>query len=114
MKDHPYLVCRHTDAGHPHVHIVSMLIDADDNRINTNNIGRNQSTLTRLSIGKEFWFDPCEPETTSRNLPDKTRRRRKNKVRQRARNQKSHAERPAHDAPKLQVLHPPRVQCSGN
>jgi len=54
MKDHPYLVYRHTDAGHPHIHIVSTLIDANGDRINTNNIGRNQSTQARLAIEKEF------------------------------------------------------------
>ena len=59
MKDHPYLVYRHTDAGHPHVHIVSTLIDADGNRIDTNNIGRNQSTQARLSIEKEFGLIPA-------------------------------------------------------
>jgi len=59
MKDHPYLVYRHTDAGHPIVHIVSTLIDAGGNRINTNNIGRNQSTQARLAIEKEFGLIPA-------------------------------------------------------
>lgn len=54
MQDRPYLVYRHTDAGHPHVHIVSTLIDAKGERLNTNNIGRNQSSTTRKEIEKEF------------------------------------------------------------
>jgi hypothetical protein len=54
MQDRPYLVYRHTDAGHPHIHIVSTLIDAKGQRLNTNNIGRNQSTIARKEIEKEF------------------------------------------------------------
>ena len=54
MKDQPYLVYRHTDAGHPHVHIVSTLIRPDATRVKTNNIGRNQSSTIRKEIEKEF------------------------------------------------------------
>ncbi len=39
----PYLVYKHSDAGHPHIHIVSSTIKQDGSRINTHNIGRNQS-----------------------------------------------------------------------
>lgn len=50
----PYLVYRHDDAGHPHIHIVSSLITEEGKRIRTQNIGRNQSEKTRKEIEKEF------------------------------------------------------------
>lgn len=50
----PYLVYQHTDAGHPHIHIVTTNIKADGKRIDTYNIGRNQSEKARKEIEKEF------------------------------------------------------------
>jgi hypothetical protein len=46
----PYLVYKHEDAGHPHIHIVSTTIKSDGSRINTHNIGRNQSEKARKEI----------------------------------------------------------------
>lgn len=46
----PYLVYKHEDAGHPHIHIVSTTIKKDGSRINTHNIGRNQSEKARKAI----------------------------------------------------------------
>jgi hypothetical protein len=46
----PFLVYKHEDAGHPHIHIVSTTIKADGSRINTHNIGRNQSEKARKEI----------------------------------------------------------------
>ncbi len=46
----PFLVYKHQDAGHPHIHIVSTTIKADGSRINTHNIGRNQSEKARKEI----------------------------------------------------------------
>ncbi len=48
--DQPYLVYKHEDAGHPHIHIVSTAIKADGKRINTHNIGKNQSEKARKEI----------------------------------------------------------------
>ncbi|MEP7374637.1 MAG: relaxase/mobilization nuclease domain-containing protein [Chitinophagaceae bacterium] len=48
--DHPFLVYQHQDAGHPHIHIVSTTIKKDGSRINTHNIGRNQSEKARKKI----------------------------------------------------------------
>ncbi len=50
----PYLVYVHFDAGHPHIHIVTTNIQADGKRIDTYNIGRNQSEKARKEIEKEF------------------------------------------------------------
>jgi hypothetical protein len=46
----PYLVYKHEDAGHPHIHIVSTTIKSDGSRIKTHNIGRNQSEKARKEI----------------------------------------------------------------
>ena len=50
----PYLVYRHNDAGHPHIHILTTNIEADGKRIDMNNIGRNQSEKARKLIDEEF------------------------------------------------------------
>ncbi|MCK9412632.1 MAG: relaxase/mobilization nuclease domain-containing protein [Prolixibacteraceae bacterium] len=50
----PYLVYQHHDAGHPHIHIVSIKVRPDGSRIDMNNIGRNQSEQARKTIEKEF------------------------------------------------------------
>jgi hypothetical protein len=50
----PYLVYLHTDAGHPHIHIVTTNIQADGKRIDTYNIGRNQSEKARKEIEQDF------------------------------------------------------------
>jgi hypothetical protein len=54
--DQPYLVYQHHDSGHPHIHIVSVKIDANGKRIETQNIGRNQSERARKEIEKEFYL----------------------------------------------------------
>lgn len=52
--EQPFLVYKHEDAGHPHIHIVSTTIKADGSRINTHNIGRNQSEVARKEIEQQF------------------------------------------------------------
>lgn len=52
--DQPYLVYRHDDAGHPHIHIVTSTIREDGQRIDTYNIGRNQSEKARKEIERDF------------------------------------------------------------
>jgi len=52
--EQPYLVYQHHDAGHPHIHIVATTIQADGSRINTHNIGRNQSEKARKEIERSF------------------------------------------------------------
>lgn len=48
--EQPFLVYKHEDAGHPHIHILSTTIKNDGSRINTHNIGRNQSEKARKEI----------------------------------------------------------------
>lgn len=50
----PYLVYRHEDAGHPHLHIVSTNIERDGRRISMHNLGKNQSEKARKEIESEF------------------------------------------------------------
>jgi DNA-binding phage protein len=50
LGEQPYLMYRHLDAGHPHIHIVSVKVRADGSRIDTQNIGRNQSEKARKEI----------------------------------------------------------------
>lgn len=50
----PYLVYQHFDAGHPHIHIVSIKVKSDGKRIDMQNIGRNQSETARKEIEKMF------------------------------------------------------------
>jgi hypothetical protein len=50
----PYLVYQHIDAGHPHLHIVTTNIKADGKRIDTFNIGRNQSEKARRELEQKF------------------------------------------------------------
>jgi hypothetical protein len=52
--DQPFLVYKHKDAGHPHIHIVSNTIRDDGSRINTHNIGRNQSEKARKEIEQKY------------------------------------------------------------
>lgn len=54
FEGQPYLVYRHNDAGHPHIHIVTTSIREDGSRINTHNIGRNQSEKTRKELEQQF------------------------------------------------------------
>lgn len=50
----PYLVYEHTDAAHPHVHIITTNIKRSGKRISLFNIGRNQSARAREQLEKEF------------------------------------------------------------
>jgi Relaxase/Mobilisation nuclease domain len=56
----PFLVYKHEDAGHPHIHIVSTTIQADGSRINTHNIGRNQSEKARKEIEQQYGLIKAE------------------------------------------------------
>ncbi len=60
FADQPYLVYRHDDAGHPHIHIVSTNIQTNGNRISMHNMGRNQSERARKAIEAEFGLVKAE------------------------------------------------------
>jgi len=52
--EQPFLVYKHEDAGHPHIHIVSTTIKNNGSRINTHNIGKNQSEKARKEIEQAY------------------------------------------------------------
>jgi hypothetical protein len=52
--DQPYLVYKHTDAGHPHIHIVTTNIKPDGKGISTYRIGERISSPAREQIEKDF------------------------------------------------------------
>lgn len=54
FAEQPYLVYQHHDAGHPHIHIVSVKVRSDGSRIDMQNIGKNQSEKARKEIEKDF------------------------------------------------------------
>lgn len=54
FSDQPYLIYKHLDAAHPHIHLVSTKVRSDGSRIDMNNIGRNQSEKTRCLIERKF------------------------------------------------------------
>ncbi|QQT46071.1 Relaxase/Mobilisation nuclease domain [Sphingobacterium multivorum] len=60
--EQPFLVYQHFDAGHPHIHIVSIKVRGDGSRIDMNNIGRNESEQARKSIEKEFGLVNAEAQ----------------------------------------------------
>ncbi|WP_018612535.1 relaxase/mobilization nuclease domain-containing protein [Segetibacter koreensis] len=60
FEQQPYLIYRHYDAGHPHIHIVSTNIQSDGSKIEMNNIGRNQSEVARKAIEIKFGLIKAE------------------------------------------------------
>ncbi len=50
FQTQPYLVYRHEDAGHPHIHIVTTNIKRDGERISLHYLGQNESEKTRKAI----------------------------------------------------------------
>ena len=52
--EQPYLIYQHHDSGHPHIHIVTTNIKEDGKRIDTFNIGRNQSEKARQELEQKF------------------------------------------------------------
>lgn len=52
--DQPFLVYRHEDVSHQHMHIATVSIQADGTPINLHNIGRERSEKARQTVEKEF------------------------------------------------------------
>uniref|UniRef100_A0A0N4ZLH8 Relaxase n=1 Tax=Parastrongyloides trichosuri TaxID=131310 RepID=A0A0N4ZLH8_PARTI len=50
----PYLIYRHHDAGHDHLHIVTTNIEMDGNRISLHNIGKLKSEPARKAIEEKY------------------------------------------------------------
>ncbi|MFZ4262135.1 relaxase/mobilization nuclease domain-containing protein [Sphingobacterium sp. HJSM2_6] len=54
FSDQPFLIYRHLDAAHPHIHLVSTKVRSDGRRIDMHNIGRNASEKVRCVIEQQF------------------------------------------------------------
>ncbi|MBP1222352.1 relaxase/mobilization nuclease domain-containing protein [Flavobacterium sp. 1355] len=63
----PYLVYQHHDAGHPHIHIVSIKVQANGKRIDMQNIGKNQSETARKEIEKQFYLVQASGQNKKQN-----------------------------------------------
>ena len=66
----PYLIYEHRDAGHPHIHIATTNVQADGQRIDLNNIGRNQSEKARKEIEMDFGLVKAEDRKQQQQLMD--------------------------------------------
>lgn len=64
----PYLVYQHHDAGHPHIHIISIKVKSDGKRIDMQNIGKNQSETARKEIENIFGLIKAEGRTNKINF----------------------------------------------
>lgn len=64
----PYLVYQHTDAGHPHIHIVSTPIQSSGKRISLHNLGRNQSNQARKEIEEQFQLVKAEKKSQQKQV----------------------------------------------
>ncbi|EHQ24607.1 relaxase/mobilization nuclease domain-containing protein [Mucilaginibacter paludis] len=58
--DQPYLIYRHTDAGHDHIHIMTTNIKSDGSRIDMHNIGMNRSGPATRELEIEFGLVKAE------------------------------------------------------
>ncbi|MCH7402259.1 relaxase/mobilization nuclease domain-containing protein [Belliella kenyensis] len=58
----PYLVYRHDDTGHPHIHIVSTNIDQNGKRLETHNLGKRASEKARKEIEKSLGLVKAESQ----------------------------------------------------
>ncbi|RZK40735.1 MAG: hypothetical protein EOO90_14010 [Pedobacter sp.] len=52
--EQPFLVYKHEDANHPHIHIVTTNVKADSSRIDLHNIGRVLSEQTRKELELKY------------------------------------------------------------
>jgi len=58
--EQPFLVYRHTDASHPHIHIVTTNIQQNGDRISIHNIGRDKDENIRKAMQKEYGLIKAE------------------------------------------------------
>ena len=61
----PYLVYQHLDAGHPHLHLVSVKVRPDGSRIDTQNIGKARSEPARKAIEQKYGLVKAEDHKQS-------------------------------------------------
>ncbi|HMI59423.1 MAG TPA: relaxase/mobilization nuclease domain-containing protein, partial [Puia sp.] len=60
FESQPYLVYRHDDAGHAHIHIVTTPIKANGRSINIHNLVQRKSEPARKDLEQEYGLIPAE------------------------------------------------------
>jgi hypothetical protein len=70
FQTQPYLVYRHHDAGHPHIHIVTTNIKRDGERINLHYLGQNESEKARKAIELKFGLIKAQEQKAQRPIPE--------------------------------------------
>jgi hypothetical protein len=66
--DQPYLVYKHKDAAHTHVHIATINIQPDSSRIDTHGIGWKLSEPARIALEKEYGLMEAKGRKNSNTL----------------------------------------------
>lgn len=66
--DQPYLVYKHHDAAHTHVHVATVNIQPDGSRIDTHGIGWKLSEPARIALEKEFGLVEAKGRKNSNTL----------------------------------------------
>ncbi|MBD1362944.1 relaxase/mobilization nuclease domain-containing protein [Mucilaginibacter sp. ZT4R22] len=66
FETQPYLVYRHEDAGHPHIHIVTTNIKRDGERISLHYLGQNESEKTRKAIEIKYGLTKAEEQPSQK------------------------------------------------
>jgi len=66
--DQPFLIYKHLDAAHPHLHIATVIIKPDGKRIDIHGIGRTVSQTARKELELEFKLTQAEGRTSSNTL----------------------------------------------
>jgi len=54
LGEQPFIAYEHFDAAHPHLHIATVLIDREGQRLSTNNIGKERSEPARVLLEEKF------------------------------------------------------------
>jgi hypothetical protein len=71
----PYLAYKHSDAGHPHVHIVTTNIQISGERISLHLLGRNKSESARTAIEIKYGLQQAGNKADGHKLPERIKLR---------------------------------------
>ena len=70
FEEQPYLIYQHHDAGHPHLHIATINVQANGKRITMQNIGRDKSEPARKEIEQSFNLVKAESQKKKEYRPE--------------------------------------------
>jgi hypothetical protein len=75
FKEQPCLIYQHHDAGHPHLHIATINVQANGKRIAMQNIGRDKSEPVRKEIERTFNLVKAESQNKKEYRPEPSKGR---------------------------------------